>query len=89
MKITEKKFKVMQLTDNRQDYVVLEMFYILGFNFSYVFHYNDNKAFKSVFLAIKAKDRLRQLENRLQVKRNLIIITLIILLCILITMALR
>jgi len=89
MKITEKKFKVMQLTDNRQDYVVLEMFYILGFNFSYVFHYNDNKAFKSVFLAIKAKDRLRQLENRLQVKRNLIIITLIILLCILITMVLR
>lgn len=89
MKITEKKFKVMQLTDNRQDYVVLEMFYILGFNFSYVFHYNNNKAFKSVFLAIKAKDRLRQLENRLQVKRNLIIITLIILLCILIIKVLR
>ena len=89
MKITEKKFKVMQLTDNRQDYVVLEMFYILGFNFSYVFHYNNNKAFKSVFLAIKAKDRLRQLENRLQVKRDLIIITLIILLCILIIKVLR
>ena len=38
MKITEKKFSVMQLTENREEYVVLEMFYILGFSFSYCFH---------------------------------------------------
>lgn len=89
MKITEKKFKVMQLTDNRQDYVVLEMFYILGFNFSYVFHYNDNKAFKSVFSAIKAKDRLVAQEKKKQVKRNLTLITLTIILCVSTIMALK
>jgi len=90
MKITQKKFSVMQLTENREEYVVLEMFYILGFNFSYMFHYNDNKPFKSVFLAIKAKDGLKQEEKRKQVKRDLtIVLTLIGILCILITTALR
>ena len=73
-KITEKRFSVMQLTENREEYVVLEMFYILGFMFSYVLHYNENKVFKSVFLAIKEKDRLKQEENRNQIKRDLIIV---------------
>ena len=90
MKITQKKFSVMQLTENREEYVVLEMFYILGFSFSYCFHYNGDKVFKSVFLAIKAKDRLKQAENKKQIKRDLtIILTLIGISCILITMALR
>lgn len=80
----------MQLTENREEYVVLEMFYILGFNLSYVFHYNDNKAFKSVFLAIKAKDRMEQKEKKKQIKRDLaIVLTLIGIVCILTTMALR
>lgn len=80
----------MQLTENREEYVVLEMFYILGFNMSYVFHYNDNKAFKSVFLAIKVKDRMEQKEKKKQIKRDLaIVLTLIGIVCILTTMALR
>lgn len=90
MKITQKKFSVMQLTENREEYAVLEMLYVLGFNLSYIFHYDNNKPFKSVFLAIKAKDRMVQKENKRQFKRNLyIVLTLIFLTCILITMALR
>ena len=90
MKITNKKFSVMQLTENREEYIVLEMFYILGFSFSYCFHYNGDKAFKSVFLAIKAKDRLEQAENKKQIKRDLaIVLTLIGIVCILTTMVLR
>ena len=90
MKITQKKFSVMQLTENREEYVVLEMFYILGMSLYYRYHFNDNKAFKSVFLAIKAKDRLKQAENKKQIKRDLaIVLTLIGISCILITMALR
>ena len=87
MKLTDKKFSVMQLTENREEYIVLEMFYILGFNFSYCFHYNGDKVFKSVFLAIKAKDGLIAQEKKKQIKRDLII--LIVVICILIIMALR
>lgn len=87
MKITEKKFNIIQLTENRAEFMIVEMFYILGMSLYYRYHFNDNKAFKSVFLAIKAKDGLIAQEKKKQIKRDLII--LIVVICILITMALR
>ena len=87
MKITEKKFNIIQLTENRAEFMIVEMFYILGMSLYYRYHFNDNKAFKSVFLAIKAKDGLIAQEKKKQIKRDLII--LIVLICILITTALR
>lgn len=87
MKITEKKFSIIQLTENRAEFMIVEMFYILGMSLYYRYHFNDNKAFKSVFLAIKAKDGLIAQEKKKQIKRDLII--LIVVICILIIMALR
>ena len=86
MKITQKKFSVMQLTENREEYVVLEMFYILGFNFSYCFH-SFETPFKLLSSAILRKEVLETQEKENQIKRDLII--LIVVICILITMALR
>lgn len=89
MKITEKKFSIIQLTENRAEFMIVEIFYILGMSLYYRYHFNYNKAFKSVFLAIKAKDSLIAQEKKKQIKRNLtIVLTLISFLCILIIMAL-
>ena len=87
MKITEKKFNIIQLTENRAEFMIVEMFYILGMRLNYRYHFNDNKAFKSVFLAIKAKDGLIAQEKKKQIKRDLII--LIVVICILIITVLR
>ena len=87
MKITEKKFSIIQLTENRAEFMIVEMFYILGMSLYYRYHFNDNKAFKSVFLAIKAKDGLIAQEKKKQIKRDLII--LIVVICILIITVLR
>ncbi len=87
MKITEKKFNIIQLTENRAEFMIVEMFYILGMSLYYRYHFNDNKAFKSVFLAIKAKDGLIAQEKKKQIKRDLII--LIVVICILIITVLR
>lgn len=87
MKITEKKFSIIQLTENRAEFMIVEIFYILGMSLTYRYHFNDNKAFKSVFLAIKAKDGLIAQEKKKQIKRDLIILIAIV--CILIIMALR
>ena len=89
MKITQKKFSVMQLTENREEYVVLEMFYILGFSFSYCFH-SFETPFKLLSSAILRKEVLEKHEKENQIKRDLaIVLTLIGIVCILTTMALR
>ncbi len=73
MKITDKKFSVMQLTENREEYVVLEMFYILGFSFSYCFH-SFETPFKLLSSAILRKEELEKQEKENQIKRDITII---------------
>ena len=63
MKITDKKFSVMQLTENREEYVVLEMFYILGFSFSYCFH-SFETPFNLLSSAILRKEELKKTGKR-------------------------
>ena len=72
MKITDKKFSVMQLTENREEYVVLEMFYILGFSFSYCFH-SFETPFKLLSSAISRKEELEKQEKENQFKRDITI----------------
>ena len=84
MKITQKKFSVMQLTENREEYVVLEMFYILGFSFSYCFH-SFSTPFKLISSAILRKEELEKQEKENQIKRDItisfsLLLTLIIIL---------
>ena len=83
MKITQKKFIILQLTDNKEEYVVVETFYILGFSWSYMFHYFDFKnAFHLLALANIRKKELETEEKTNQIKRDsLIMITLILILC--------
>ena len=73
MKITQKKFSVMQLTENREEYVVLEMFYILGFSFSYCFH-----SFETPFSLLSSanihKEVLEAHEKENQIKRDITIV---------------
>ena len=73
MKITDKKFSVMQLTENREEYVVLEMFYILGFSFSYCFH-SFATPFILISSAILRKEELEKQEKENQIKRDITII---------------
>lgn len=73
MKITDKKFSVMQLTENREEYVVLEMFYILGFSFSYCFH-SFATPFNLLSSAILRKEELEKQEKENQIKRDITII---------------
>ena len=73
MKITQKKFSVMQLTENREEYVVLEMFYILGFSFSYCFH-NFETPFNLLSSAILRKEELEKQEKENQIKRDITIV---------------
>ena len=84
MKITEKKFSVMQLTENREEYVVLEIFYLLGFSFSYMFH-SFETPFKLISSAILRKEELEKQEKENQIKRDItisfsLLLTLIIIL---------
>lgn len=72
MKITSKKFSVMQLTENREEYVVLEMFYILGFSFSYCFH-SFETPFSLLSSAILRKEELEKQEKENQIKRDITI----------------
>lgn len=72
MKITSKKFSVMQLTENREEYVVLEMFYILGFNLSYMFH-SFETPFKLLSSANIYKEELEKQEKENQIKRDITI----------------
>ena len=72
MKITDKKFSVMQLTENREEYVVLEMFYILGFSFSYCFH-SFETPFKLLSSANIYKEELEKQEKENQFKRDITI----------------
>ena len=73
MKITQKKFSVMQLTENREEYVVLEMFYILGFSFSYCFH-SFETPFKLLSSANIYKEELEKQEKENQIKRDITIV---------------
>ena len=86
MKITSKKFNVMQMADKKEEYVVVETFYILGFSWSYMFHYFDFKnAFHLLALANIRKKELETEEKTNQIKRDSLImiglITLILTLC--------
>ena len=63
MKITDKKFSVMQLTENREEYVVLEIFYLLGFSFSYCFH-SFETPFNLLSSAILRKEELKKTGKR-------------------------
>ena len=69
MKITDKKFSVMQLIENREEYVVLEMFYILGFSFSYCFH-SFETPFNLLSSAILRKEELEKQEKENQIKET-------------------
>ena len=73
MKITQKKFSVMQLTENREEYVVLEMFYILGFSFSYCFH-SFETPFNLLSSAILRKEESEKQEKENQIKRDITIV---------------
>ena len=73
MKITDKKFSVMQLTENREEYVVLEMFYILGFSFSYSSH-SFETPFSLLSSAILRKEVLEKHEKENQIKRDITIV---------------
>ena len=83
MKITQKKFIILQLKDNKEEYIIVETFYILGFSWSYMFHYFDFKnAFHLLALANIRKKELETEEKTNQIKRDsLIMITLILILC--------
>ena len=63
----------MQLTENREEYVVLEMFYILGFNFSYCFH-SFETPFNLLSSAILRKEELEKQEKENQIKRDITIV---------------
>lgn len=63
----------MHLTENREEYVVLEMFYILGFNFSYMFH-SFETPFKLLSSAISHKEGLEKQERENQIKRDITIV---------------
>lgn len=73
MKLTDKKISVMQLTENREEYVVLEMFYILGFNFSHCFH-SFETPFSLLSSAILRKEELEKQEKENQIKRDITIV---------------
>ena len=73
MKLTEKQFSVMQLTENREEYVVLEMFYILGFSFSYCFH-SFETPFNLLSSANIHKEVLETQEKENQIKRDITIV---------------
>lgn len=63
----------MQLTENREEYVVLEMFYILGFSFSYCFH-SFETPFKLLSSANIYKEELEKQEKENQIKRDITIV---------------
>lgn len=63
----------MQLTENREEYVVLEMFYILGFNLSYMFH-SFETPFKLLSSANIHKEVLEKQEKENQFKRDVTIV---------------
>ena len=63
----------MQLTENREEFVVLEMFYILGFSFSYCFH-GFETPFSLLSSAILRKEELEKQEKENQIKRDITII---------------
>ena len=63
----------MQLTENREEYVVLEMFYTLGFSFSYCFH-SFETPFSLISSAILRKEELEKQEKENQIKRDITII---------------
>ena len=73
MKLTSKKFSVMQLTENREEYVVLEIFYLLGFSFSYMFH-SFETPFSLLSSAILRKEELEKQEKENQIKRDITIV---------------
>ena len=64
MKLSKKEFKILQLIENEQDYIVQEFLYIFGISFSYAFYGNDGMTGIVPFHYLStAEDKLRELEQ--------------------------
>ena len=67
MKLSRKEFKIVQLVDNREEFVINEFLYILGVNFSYCWHsidgLNGDIPFTYLSNVESKKEELEQLEG--------------------------
>ena len=67
MRLSRKEFKITQLVDNREEFVINEFLYILGVNFSYCWHsvdgLNGDIPFTYLSNVESKKEELEQLEE--------------------------
>jgi accessory gene regulator protein AgrB len=88
MKISEKRFSIVQLIDNREDYVVQEVFYILGFSIYYTLYgldgINGDIPFDLISSAVYCKQNLEEKEHKQKTKRNIIISIILVFILLLI-----
>lgn len=83
MKLTSKEFKLFGYTENRNEWIIMETFYILNYSLYYTYHYESGDTpFKDFFAAKDEQDRLMKKEQKERINRELKIIwsTVIVLL---------
>lgn len=65
MKLSRKEFNIVQLVDNRQDFIINEILYIFGFSFSYCWYSLDGMNGDIPFSKkSSAKQRVEELEKQ-------------------------
>ena len=77
MKLTEKKFNLVQLTNKYNRIVIQEEFYVLGFSLYYFWH-NTNAPFNLMSSAILRREELEKIEKESQLKRDIFISVVLI-----------
>ena len=72
MKLSRKEFKILQLVDNKQDYIVQEFLYVFGVSFSYTFYGNDGMAGIVPFHYLSsAEEKIQELEQLEEIEQPL------------------
>lgn len=72
MRLSRKEFKILQLIDNEQDYIVQEFLYILGISWCYSFYGVDGLSGIIPFHYLSsAEDKLKELEQLEEVEGRL------------------
>jgi len=72
MKLSRKEFKILQLVDNREEYIIQEFLYIFGISISYSFYALDGMTGDIPFSYLSsAEDKLEELEQLEEVEGRL------------------
>lgn len=75
MKLTEKTYSVRQLTENRDEYIVEEVFYVLGIALWHSYHCVEGDIpFESYFAAKQIKKQLEKKEEKNAIDREIALI---------------